>query len=90
MSDSTAPFIRYTKTFKKYKDEFEPRVVDYVRDWAKTAELLAFYEDNSIVKVTGAKEQIDGLLGTLKSQFDYIPPEDGDEDGDADDGETSD
>ena len=56
MSDSTAPFIRYTKTFKKYKDEFEPRVVDYVRDWAKTAELLAFYEDNSIVKVTGAKE----------------------------------
>ena len=90
MSDSAAPFIRYTKTFKKYKDEFEPRVVDHVREWAKTEEILVFYEDNSIVKVTGAKEQIDGLLETLKRRFNYIPPEDR-EDADAgDDAKASD
>ncbi|NRA95118.1 MAG: hypothetical protein HRU14_02810 [Planctomycetes bacterium] len=87
MSDSAAPFIRHTKTFKKYKDEFEPRVVDHVREWAKTEELLAFHEDNSIVKVTGAKEQIDGLLETLKSRFDYTPPEDAE---DGEDGDVSD
>lgn len=84
MSDSAAPFIRYTKTFKKYKDEFEPRVVDYVREWAKTEELLAFHEDNSIVKVTGAKEQVDELLATLKSRFNYVPPEDREDEGDDD------
>ena len=84
MSDSPAPFIRCTKTFKKYKDEFEPQVVDFVREWAGTADLIAVHEDNSIIKVTGSKEQIDGLLDVLKSRFDYIPPEDREE---ADDSE---
>lgn len=84
MTDATTPFIRHTKTFKKYKDEFEPRVVDYVREWAQTEELLAFHEDNSIVKVTGTKEQIAGLLDTLKSRFNYIPPEDREDASDGD------
>mgnify|MGYP001270560847 CR=1 FL=1 len=76
MSESASPFIRYTKTFKKYTGEFEPRVVDYVREWAQAGDVLAFHEDNSIVKVTGSKERVDGLLATLKERFNYIPPED--------------
>ena len=72
---ANAPFIRFSKTFKKYTDEFEPRVVDYVREWAGTQELLAFHEDNSIVKVTSDAEMIEKLLGVLKERFDYIPPE---------------
>ena len=80
MTESSAPFIRHTKTFKKYKDEFEPRVVDYVREWAKTEELLASHEDNSILKVTGTQEQIQELLATLKTRFNYVPPEDREDD----------
>lgn len=79
MSETKAPQIQYTKTFKKYKEEYEPKVVDYVRGWAKKAKLQAFHEDNSIVKVTGTKEQIDSLLATLKTDFGYIPPEDREE-----------
>jgi len=85
MTESSKPFLRHTKTFKKYKDEYEPRVVDYVREWAQTEELLAFHEDNSIVKVTGAPEQIEGLLATLLSRFNYIPPEDREDPSDDDD-----
>ena len=77
MPESATPFIRYTKTFKKYTAEFELRVVDHVREWAKTEEILAFHEDNSIVKVTATKEQVDGLLSTLKDRFNYVPPEEG-------------
>ena len=65
----------FTKTFKKYKDEYVPEVVAYVKEWAKGQELRAFHEDNSIVKVTGGKRQIEGLLGELKEKFDYTPPE---------------
>ncbi len=74
MSTST-PFVRYTKSFKKYTEEYEARVVDYVREWASTADLLTWHEDNSLIKVTGTKEQIDDLLKTLKTRFNYIPPE---------------
>ena len=78
MSESTTPFLRYSKAFKKYTEEYEPAVVDYVRSWARTENLLDFYEDKSIVKVTGSKLQIETLLGTLKERFGYIPPEDRD------------
>ncbi len=75
MSDAAAPFVKYVKTFKKYKEEFAPEVVDYVRGWARTEKLIDFIEDKSIVKVTGSKEQITVLLATLKDRFGYIPPE---------------
>jgi hypothetical protein len=71
----TSTFLRYTKSFKKYTEEYEPRVVDYVREWAPTADLFAWHEDNSLIKVTGTKAQIDGLLEVLKDRFAYIPPE---------------
>ncbi len=67
--------LRYTKTFKKYTEEYAPAVVEFVRTWAKTTPLSAFHEDASIVKVTGTKPEIDGLLATLKEKFAYIPPE---------------
>ncbi len=65
----------FTKTFKKYKAEYRPDVVDYVREWAKEQKVKAFHEDNSIVKVTGGKRLIEGLLEELKEKFDYTPPE---------------
>jgi hypothetical protein len=68
--------VKYTKTFKKYTDEFEAPVVDYVRSWARAEPLMAFHEDNSIVKVTGTDLHIKTLLATLKSRFHYVPPED--------------
>lgn len=79
MTESAPPFIRYTKSFKKYKAEYVPAVVDYVRSWARTEKLLAFHEDHSLVKVTGSKLQIETLLATLKERFAYIPPEDREE-----------
>jgi hypothetical protein len=82
-SENPAPFVRYTKTFKKYKDEAEPRVIAYVREWAQTQELFAFHEDNSIIKVTGSLPQVQELLDVLKSRFNYIPPEDRKDPGDA-------
>ncbi|MAG57386.1 MAG: hypothetical protein CMJ83_13930 [Planctomycetes bacterium] len=85
-STSNAPFLRHTKSFKKYTEEYELRVVDYVREWGKTEALLAVHEDNSLLKVTGSKEQIEGLMGVLKQRFNYIAPEDReDADGGADD-----
>lgn len=75
MAETTTPFLKFTKSFKKYTEEFTPAVVDYVRSWARTENLLGFHEDKSLVKVTGTKLQIETLLGTLKERFGYIPPE---------------
>ena len=72
---SDAPQMRYTKTFKKYTDEFEEQVVSYVREWGQTHDEIVFYEDNSIVKVTATEDMVEKLLGVLKERFDYIPPE---------------
>ena len=72
--------LLYGKSFKKYKDEYEPKVVDYVREWAKNTKLMAFHEDKSLVKVTGTKSQITGLMAELLEKFDYVPPEDRKED----------
>jgi hypothetical protein len=74
MTDA-GPGIRYTKTFKKYKGESDPRVIDYVRGWARSETLHAVHEDASIIKVTGTQEQIEALLADLKARFGYIPPE---------------
>jgi hypothetical protein len=70
-----AKHVLFTKTFKKYTSEFDAKVVDYVRDWARSAALKAFHEDRSIVKVTGTQAEIVGLLEVLKERFGYIPPE---------------
>ena len=76
MPDAAPPTtLRYTKTFKKYTEEFEPAVVEFVRQWAKSNVIAAFHEDASIVKVTGSDAQVRGLLGTLKEKFGYVPPE---------------
>lgn len=71
----TAPFIRISQTFKKYTGEYEPKVVDFVREWARAQGQLVWHEDHSIIKVTGSRHQIDELLGVLKERFSYIPPE---------------
>jgi hypothetical protein len=49
--------------------------VDYVREWAPTADLFAWHEDNSLIKVTGTEQQVNGLLDILKERFGYVPPE---------------
>ena len=76
----TQPFLRYTKSFKKYTDEYEAKVVDFVREWAQTQDLFAWHEDNSLIKVTGSEAQIQALLEVLKERFAYIPPEEREED----------
>ena len=68
--------LRYTKSFKKYTNEFNADVTEHVRSWSSGQELMAFHEDDSLVKVTGTKRQITALLEDLKEKFDYIPPED--------------
>lgn len=75
-SPTSTPFIKFTKSFKKYKAEYAPAAVDYVRSWARTETLLAVHEDASLIKVTGSELQIKTLLATLKERFNYIPPED--------------
>lgn len=72
----SATGLRYTKSFKKYTDEFQPEVVEHVRQWARVQDLAAIHEDASLVKVTGSKQQIESLLAELKEKFDYVPPED--------------
>ena len=67
--------LKYTQSFKKYTDEYRPEVVDFVREWARTHELLAVHEDNSLIKVTGTKARIADLLAELKERFDYTPPD---------------
>lgn len=71
----TAPYIRFTQTFKKYTEEYEPKVVEFVREWARAQGHIVWHEDHSIIKVTGSRHQIDELLGVLKERFSYIPPE---------------
>ena len=66
--------VKHVQTFKKYRAEFRAEVVQFARDWAKGQKLIAVYEDASIFKVTGAKEQIDQLLSDLKAKHDWTPP----------------
>lgn len=79
MADTTAPALRHTKTFKKYTSEYEPAVVEAVRQWAKISGAVVMHEDKSIVKVTASQERIAALLSELKARFNYIPPEDREE-----------
>lgn len=67
--------MKFTKSFKKYTDEYQPEVVDFVREWAREAGPEAVHEDNSLIKVTGSEEQISALLAMLKERFSYVPPE---------------
>jgi hypothetical protein len=67
--------MKYTKSFKKYTDEYRPEVVDFVREWAREVGPEAVHEDNSLIKVTGTEEQIDALLTMLMERFSYVPPE---------------
>ena len=62
--------VRHTKSFKKYSEEFRPEVVNAARSWAnERPEKLAFYEDNSIVKITGSKDDIDEMVASLRGRF---------------------
>lgn len=79
MSDAPTVPLRYTKTFKLYTAEFDARVVEHVRAFAKARASLTFHEDKSIVKVTGTQPEITTLLDELKQRFNYIPPEDREE-----------
>jgi hypothetical protein len=67
------PLVKYTQSFKKYRAEYRPDVVAFVKDWAKQQKLFEVYEDASVFKVTGSKEQIDGLRATLKEKFGWEP-----------------
>lgn len=79
MSEAPTVPLRYTKTFKLYTAEFDARVVEHVRAFAKARASLTFHEDKSIVKVTGTQPDITSLLDELKQRFNYIPPEDREE-----------
>jgi len=70
-----AVMLRYTQSFKKYTSEYDPKLVEHVRTWAQGQSLIAFHEDNSLVKVTGTKAQVDELLEQLKELFGYLPPD---------------
>ncbi len=76
---TTEAVVKYTQTFKKYRAEFRGEVVQFARDWAKGQKLMAVHEDASIFKVTGAKDQIDGLLAQIKEKFNWVPPTPDDE-----------
>ena len=65
-------YVRQTRTFKKYKDEFRPELVEAARTLAKQQD-LGFYEDASIVKITGDKSAIDALCDTLRAQHGALP-----------------
>ncbi len=71
MSDQdNASKVKHTKTFKKYRDEFRPEVVEATREWAKQhADKISIYEDASIVKVTGIPADIDAMIASLRERF---------------------
>jgi hypothetical protein len=79
VSDAPTVQLRHTKTFKLYTDEFDARVVEHVRAFAKARPAVTFHEDKSIVKVTSTSADIRALLDDLKTRFNYIPPEDREE-----------
>jgi hypothetical protein len=61
--------VKHTKSFKKYKAEYRPEVVDAARAYALGRSDFSIYEDRSLLKLTSTKDQIEAMLTTLRSRF---------------------
>ncbi len=65
-----APFVKHTKSFKKYSDQCRPEVVEACRAWAlERPDRFEIHEDASIVKVTGSQEDVDEMVASLRERF---------------------
>jgi hypothetical protein len=70
---SNTPKVKYSQSFKKYRAEFRPDVLAFVKQWAQSQSLDAIHEDASVFKVTGSEEQIAQLRAALKERFNWEP-----------------
>lgn len=69
---SDAAFVKHTRSFKKYTAEYREDLVEAART-AAALETLEMYEDASIVKITGSKEDIDKMCADLREKFGPLP-----------------
>jgi hypothetical protein len=67
------PKVKSSQSLKKYRAEHRPEVLAFVREWARGRPLDALYEDASVLKVTGTKEQVAELRALLKEKFGWEP-----------------
>jgi hypothetical protein len=68
-----SPKVKSTQSFKKYRAEFRPDVIAFVKDWAKGQKLDRVFEDASVFKVEGSHEQIQSLRALLKEKLNWEP-----------------
>jgi len=62
--------VKHTKTFKKYTDESKAEVINAVRAWiGEREDKFSFYEDASIIKITGVQTDIDEMVVDLRGRF---------------------
>ena len=62
--------VKHTKTFKKYSDESRSEVIEAARAWTASHEgKFQFYEDASIIKITGVQSDIDEMVNDLRGRF---------------------
>lgn len=65
-----APFVKHTKSFKKYSAECRPEVVEACRAWAlERSDRFSIHEDASIVKVTASQADVDEMVESLRARF---------------------
>ncbi|MCB9832704.1 MAG: hypothetical protein H6807_09535 [Planctomycetes bacterium] len=65
-----APFVKHTKSFKKYSAECRPEVVEACRVWtSERGDRFQVHEDASLIKVTGSQADIDEMVASLRERF---------------------